>query len=221
MQIINPEITRLHQLAWHPGAFMHSQWWSSLQLAAWRPVYWGEQETADETLEESLQAFESALTPQDLQNPLRQAVDHFICQKRCFPSAPLPAMLSADQQRLLALEPRLGKLLLAIGLQLLGSPDYLLHGRYRRVLAPLLGWQSLDQLWTLWRQGDQPAQCPAEQLVIQAQQCAYQVINTYLLRDPIWQALSVMLPPPLPAATPAAVILDNPLALLFKIARFL
>ncbi len=220
--MINAEITRLYQLAWRPGAFMHSQWWSSLQLLAWRPYYWADQAAEGAALiEEPCQAVASALSFQQLHSPLRQAVDQLICQKRRFPLAPLPARLSTDQQELLALEPRLGKLLLAVGLQLLGSPDYLLRGHYRRVLAPLLGWQALDQLWALWRQGDQPAQLPVEKLVSQAQQCAYQVFNTYLTPDPIWQALTVILPPPLPASAPAAVILDNPLTLLFRIARFL
>lgn len=221
MPIIKPEITRLYQLAWRPGAFMHSQWWLSLQLAAWQPVYWADQAVAGEALGEPCRAFERALSPQQLQAPLRQAVDQLICQKRCFPLAPLPATLSADQQQLLALEPRLWELLVAIGLQLLGSPDYLLRGHYRRVLAPLLGWQALDQLWALWRHGDQSAQLPAEQLVLQAQQCAYQVITAQLTKDPVWQALAVTLPPPLPISAPAAVILDNPLTLLFRVARFL
>lgn len=221
MPIINAEITRLHQLAWRPGAFMHRQWWLSLELVAWRPYYWADQTTAGEALGEPCQAVERALSFQQLQAPLRQAVDQLICQKRHFPLAPLPAMLSTDQQQLLALESRLGKLLVAVGLQLLGSPDYLLRGHYRRVLAPLLGWQALDQLWALWRRGDQPALLPVEKLVIQAQQCAYQTIDTYLTQDPIWQALAVILPPPLPVSTPAAVILDNPLTLLFRIARFL
>jgi Type III secretion system subunit len=221
MSIINAKITRLHQLAWRPGAFMHSQWWFSLQLLAWRPYYWCDQSAEGEAIEELCQAANGELNFQQRQDPLRQALDQLICQKRCFPLAPLPAILSADQQQLLALESRLGKLLVAVGLQLLGSPDYLLRGHYRRVLAPLLGWQALDQLWALWRQGDQPAQLPVEKLVVQAQQCAYQVINSYLTDDPVWQALSVILPPPLPASAPAAVSPDNPLIFLFRVARFL
>ncbi|MEW9809476.1 MAG: type III secretion system domain-containing protein [Candidatus Symbiodolus clandestinus] len=218
--MIAAEIIRLHQLAWRPGVVMHFQWWAQLQLSSWHPYYLKGQVDASD-ISALLPSTESSLRDSPWQASLQQAIDRLICQKRRFPIAALPAQLSGQQCRLLALEDRLGKLLVALGLQLLGSPDYLLRGHYRRVLAPLLGWQALDQLWTLWRQGDHSAELPPEKLVEQAQQCAYQVLNSQLKTDPVWQTLLIQLPPPLPAAAPAAVSFDTPLTLLFRIARFL
>lgn len=129
---IAPAVSRLHALAWRPGADMHPGWWPALDLAAWRDSY--------------------------AHPACRASIDRLIVARRGFPQAALPPRLDASQAALVALEPRLDTLMVALGLLAHGRPDYLLVQPYRTLLAAQLGEQGCTQLLALCR--DRPVRGP-------------------------------------------------------------
>jgi hypothetical protein len=129
---ITPAVSRLHALAWRPGAEMHPGWWPALDLAAWRDGY--------------------------AHPACRAPIDRLIVARRGFPRAALPPRLDASQAALVALEPRLDALMVALGLLAHGRPDYLLAQPYRTLLAAPLGEQGCAQLLALCR--DRPVRGP-------------------------------------------------------------
>ncbi|AJY40926.1 type III secretion system subunit [Burkholderia humptydooensis] len=129
---IAPAVSRLHALAWRPGANMHPDWWPALDLDAWREGY----------------AYPAC----------HASIDRLIVARRGFPRAALPARLDASQAALIALEPRLDMLVVALGLLAHGRPDYLLAQPYRTLLAAQLGEQGCAQLLALCR--DRPVRGP-------------------------------------------------------------
>ncbi|KVV41098.1 type III secretion system subunit [Burkholderia ubonensis] len=122
---IVPGVSRLHALAWRPGANMHPDWWPALNLDAWQESY----------------AYPACYA----------SIDRLIVARRGFPRAALPARLDASQAALVALEPRLDTLMVALGLLAYGRPDYLLAQPYRTLLAAQLGEQGCAQLLALCR----------------------------------------------------------------------
>ncbi|MGT0250527.1 type III secretion system domain-containing protein [Burkholderia pyrrocinia] len=129
---IAPAVSRLHALAWRPGADMHPGWWPALGLAAWRDGY--------------------------AHPACRASIDRLIVARRGFPQAALPARLDASQSVLVALEPRLDALMVALGLLAHGRPDYLLAQPYRTLLTAQLSEQGCAQLLALCR--DRPVRGP-------------------------------------------------------------
>ncbi|KWC21387.1 type III secretion system subunit [Burkholderia ubonensis] len=129
---ISPAVSRLHALAWRPGAEMHPGWWAALGLTAWRDSY--------------------------AHPACRASIDRLIVARRGFPQRTLPPQLNASQSALVALEPRLDALMVALGLFAHGRPDYLLTQPYRTLLAAQLGEQGCVQLLALCR--DRPVRGP-------------------------------------------------------------
>lgn len=176
---------------------MHLAWWSRLGLEAWQPWY-------------------------RQSNVLQRQIDSLICRRRHYPAAPLPALLSDEQSRLLELETRLPMLLTALGIQLLGSPDYLLMGEYRRPLAELFGWTMVDQLWALWRGGRRPPNLSPEELPAGALRYGCAALTQQQEGSAVWQALLITQPPyDVPSNPISAPLAGNRLSELWLLARFL
>lgn len=194
-QSLCPAVQRLHALAWRPGAVMHRGWWGYLGLDAWRDDY--------------------------RRHPgSRRALDALIVQRRGFPAAPLPAALSDEQRRLLALEPRLPVLLVALGAVAARAPELLLLGDYRRQLLAVLGDDGCDQLAALVPDGKGPSLSrPPEQIVEWLRELGRLWLEQTLPGSTVWQALSICLPPPgaLLATPPPGLALP----MLFRLERLL
>jgi hypothetical protein len=173
---IAPAVSRLHALAWRPGAEMHAGWWAALGLAAWRDGY--------------------------AHPACRASIDRLIVARRGFPQAALPARLDAPQAALVALEPRLDALMIALGLLARGRADYLLAQPYRGLLAARVGEQGCAQLLALCR--DRPARGPdlaPEQLVEAMRDAGQRWWHADASACVAVRLLSTVLPP-LPSASP-------------------
>ncbi|QLL13462.1 type III secretion system domain-containing protein [Pseudomonas chlororaphis] len=123
---LHKEVKRLHRLAWQPGAWLDTSWWSSLGLADWEALY-------------------------ARHVSCRPAIDAALVARRGYPDGPLPGSLNARQTALLALEPRLVTLTTALGLIALDCPEYLLLREHRQALSPRLGDRACEQLFALHR----------------------------------------------------------------------
>lgn len=194
-----PAVQRLHTLAWRPGAVMHPGWWAYLGLAAWQDDY--------------------------ARHPgCQRALDALIVQRRGFPDAALPAALSDEQKRLLAMEGRLPLLVVALGLVAARLPELLLLGSYRRQLVPILGEAGCDQLAALVPEPNgQGAGPPGEPLGAWLAELGRNWLDRTLPGSLLWQALSVTLPPPQPSLCAPSVTAPAGLALpvLFRLERLL
>lgn len=176
-QQLCPAVQRLHSLAWRPGAVMHPAWWDYLGLDAWKDDY-------------------------HLHPGCRRALDALIVQRRGFPCAPLPAVLSDEQRRMLGLAQRLPALVIALGVVAAGTPELLLLGDYRRQLVAALGHDACVQLAALVPdRGDasSPSPPPAR-LVDWLRELGRLWLDHTLPGSVVWQALSICLPPPQAAA---------------------
>ncbi|AUH50662.1 hypothetical protein CXB49_07530 [Chromobacterium sp. ATCC 53434] len=191
---IPADLQRLHQLAWRAGAWMDDGWWHELGLSPWRQSY--------------------------LQHPAcRPALDRLIAQRRGFPQTPLPATLTAQQQAMLALEPRLPRLLAALGLLAMACPDYLLLGRYRRPLAASLGERACDQLLALGVfAAPRPPDLAPEQVAAAALDLGTRWWRSGNAACPARTALSILQPPG-PAEAMSAM--GDAIPWLMRIGRFL
>ncbi|HBO5145140.1 TPA: hypothetical protein L4W69_005677 [Pseudomonas aeruginosa] len=121
---LDKAVKRLHQLAWQPGAWLDTSWWSSLGLADWEALY-------------------------ARHVSCRPAIDATLVTRRGYPDGPLPGSLSTRQSALLALEPRLVTLTTALGLIALDCPEYLLLRECRQALSPRLDDRACEQLFAL------------------------------------------------------------------------
>ncbi|RKT98762.1 type III secretion system subunit [Burkholderia sp. Nafp2/4-1b] len=119
-------LQRLHRLGWQPGATMHDDWWQHLGLAEWRDKY-------------------------HRYPACRQAIDRVIVARRGFPRAPLPACLDSRQNALLAAEPRIDSLIIALGVIALDCADHLLVKQYRAHLVGGIGERACTQLLAVHR----------------------------------------------------------------------
>lgn len=122
--LLSHTVKRLHQLAWQPGAWIDTSWWTHLQLANWEAPY-GRYASC------------------------RRAIDATIVTRRGFPKAALPSVLNERQCALLDLEPRLYQLTTALGLIALDCPEYLLLRDFRETLSAQLGARACEQLFIL------------------------------------------------------------------------
>ncbi|QDQ25071.1 hypothetical protein FNU76_01170 [Chitinimonas arctica] len=189
-----PEVTRMHQLAWQPGAWMAEPWWEQLGLAAWREQY-------------------------ARMSSVRKALDELIIKRRGFPASALPAQVPDDARYLLSLEPRLPVLLTGMGLVLLGGKPYLMMGEYRRALTRILGGGGCDQLLMLWPRGAGASmvELAADDLPAHALAVGAGWLQRLDL-GPAGQALAVLLPPAMDAPPDA---FDLPMSFFIRMARFL
>lgn len=198
-QAMCPAVQRLHELAWRPGASMHVAWWDHLGLSAWKTDY-------------------------DRHPGCRRALDALIVQRRGFPAEPLPAALSDEQKRMLALEPRLPMLVVALGVVAARAPELLLLGSYRRQLLPVLGNDGCDQLAALLPEGGRaPAMESPSAIVDWLRGLGSHWLEQTLPGSVIWQALSACLPP-VPAARATGPVVATPglaLPMLFRLDRLL
>ena len=198
---LTPALQRLHRLGWRPGATMHEDWWPHLGLAAWRDSY-------------------------QRHPPCRAAIDRLIVARRGYPAGALPAVLDERQTMLTSLEPRIGKLIIALGVIALDCADHLLIKPYRERLAARLGERACAQLLALhagWRSASRVAE-PARVVDVaiaagvrwwrcDAASCVVATLVASRL-PPGSDAADAPSAPPAPAAGP-------PLDKLLKIARFL
>ena len=187
-------LQRLHQLTWQAGEWMDEGWWSALSLQPWQLSY---------------QQYPAT----------RPALNRLIAGRLGIAQAPLPGQLTAQQQQLMALEPRLQHLCTALGLLAIACPDYLLLGRYRRQLGLQLGNRACDQLLALGVfDSTQPAILPAEQLLAGASERGIAWLRASAENCLVCRALQIILPPGSPAAVPA---LGSAVPWLLRIGRFL
>lgn len=118
-------LTRLGRLIWQPGACMDEGWWRTFEMAPWRDAY--------------------------RRHPAcRPRIDAMLVARRGWPSsarAPCCVPPHSDAARaMLRLVPGLRRVALAYGLRVLGCPDYLLLGSFRRALSPWLDAWQCDRL---------------------------------------------------------------------------
>ncbi|AJX33885.1 type III secretion system domain-containing protein [Burkholderia oklahomensis] len=140
---LTPELQRLHRLGWQPGAAMHDGWWPHLGLAAWRDSY--------------------------RRHPAcRAAIDQLIVARRGYPRAALPARLDERQRALLSVEPRIGALIVALGVIALDCADHLLVRQYRERLAARIGERGCAQLLALHRGWRSAARVAAPERIVDA-----------------------------------------------------
>ncbi|KVD74106.1 hypothetical protein WS62_06420 [Burkholderia sp. ABCPW 14] len=140
---LTPELQRLHRLGWQPGAAMHDGWWPHLGLAAWRDSY--------------------------RRHPAcRAAIDRLIVVRRGYPCAALPARLDERQSALLSVEPRIGALIVALGVIALDCADHLLVRQYRERLAARIGERGCAQLLALHRGWRSVARVAAPERIVDA-----------------------------------------------------
>ncbi|MBY4897872.1 type III secretion system domain-containing protein [Cupriavidus sp. AU9028] len=196
---ICPAVQRLHRLAWRPGETMHAAWWSYLGLDNWQDDY-------------------------RRHAGCRRALDALIVQRRGYPDGPLPAVLTAQQRQMMALEPRLPSLLLALGAVAARLPDLLLLGEYRRPLAAELGGEGCEQLAALVGDGGRAQRLPAPSEVPGwLRSIGMRWLDETLRGSVVWSALAVCLPPP--DAGPAASVWPLPdrpaLPMLMRLDRLL
>ncbi|PMY64416.1 hypothetical protein C1Y31_17315 [Pseudomonas sp. FW305-25] len=191
---IDQSVQHLHQWGWQPGAWMHEGWWPHLGLAPWRTVYRS-------------------------RPACRPSIDRLILRHRGITWTSLPAGLDARQRAMLALEPRLPQLVIALGVVALNCPDHLLIKDHRQALEPYLDERHCDHLLALHRgwSHTEPA-LPADTL----SQAALHAGTRWWLRDveqaPLNDLLTLRLPP---VADALLAVRENATQWLTKLGRFL
>lgn len=191
---VDQTLQRWHQWGWQPGHWMHEDWWQHLGLGAWRSVYRS-------------------------RAACRPSIDRLILQHRCIAWTALPARLDARQRALLALEPRLPRLIIALGVVALNCPDHMLLKDSRLALEPYLDEGRCNQLLALHRDWSCSVQAlPAEDL----SQAALHAGTRWWLRDaeptPLNDLLTLRLPP---VAEGPLSVRDSAVQWLTKVGRFL
>lgn len=191
---VDQTVQRLHQWGWQPGHWMHEDWWPHLGLVPWRSVYRS-------------------------RAACRPSIDRLILQHRGIAWTSLPARLDARQRAMFALEPRLPRLIVALGVVALNCPDHLLLKDSRLALEPYLDERRCDQLLALRRDWSGTEQAlPAEAL----SQAALHAGTRWWLRDvepdPLSYLLTLRLPP---VADAPLSVRDNAVQWLTKVGRFL
>jgi hypothetical protein len=123
----NEGATQLARLIWRPGLHMDDGWWRAFDMMPWQAPY-------------------------RRHAVCRAPIDRLLIARRGWPSRPGPAAAdcappqSDTAYARLKLLPSLRRVSLAHGLRVMGCPDYLLLGRYRRVLSPWLDPWHCDRL---------------------------------------------------------------------------
>ncbi|ANJ87063.1 hypothetical protein MB84_30960 [Pandoraea oxalativorans] len=115
---------RLARLIWQPGLHMDAGWWNTFGMSGWR-------------------------TPYRRHAACRPPVDRLLVERRGWPVTGRDDCTLARSQAALAmvhLIPNLRRVALAHGLRVLGCPDYLLLGTFRRALSPWLDAWQCDRL---------------------------------------------------------------------------
>ncbi|MFJ2995525.1 type III secretion system domain-containing protein [Pandoraea sp. NPDC087047] len=117
--------TQLASLIWQPGTHMDAGWWEAFGMAAWRASY-------------------------ERHPACRAHVDRLLIARRGWPASALAPDCVPPQsdtaRAMLRLVRSLRRVSLAHGLRMLGCPDYLLLGTYRRALSPWLDAWQCDRL---------------------------------------------------------------------------
>ncbi|WP_322881468.1 type III secretion system domain-containing protein [Pandoraea sputorum] len=115
---------RLARLIWQPGLHMDAGWWTTFEMSGWRAPY----------------LRHAACRP---------PVDRLLVERRGWPLAGRTNCTLARSEAalvMLHLIPNLRRVALAYGLRVLGCPDYLLLGTFRRALSPWLDAWQCDRL---------------------------------------------------------------------------
>ncbi|KLU21532.1 hypothetical protein EOS_35550 [Caballeronia mineralivorans PML1(12)] len=193
---VSADIARVHRLAWCPGESMEAAWWSHLDLGEWQDEY--------------------------IREPsCRSALDAAIVRRRGFPVKPLPAELTDVQRRLMALERRLHRMIIALGLVALDAPAYLVLGEYRRALKPWLDDAAMNQLLVLHvrRRVACEEEIVASDFITRARSTGQAWLDNELADCPVWRALEIRLPPG--PEKRVEVPAGDALSTLVKLSRFL
>mgnify|MGYP001144279651 CR=1 FL=1 len=185
-----------HRLVWQPADRMHVDWWDFMGLAAWRPCYPTMPEAAKRALNIEIQ-----------RRRQQQGV-----------TAGVLNGINPLQKTLLRTLDRLPQLLLALGLFLSQSPDYLLWRPYRQALATMLTEDQLTQLWGMWRGGQRSPDAAPDEVVAFAQQLGLSTLHRSLSADPVWQVVRYTLPYHQTDETPMK---GEAVALFLRLERFL
>ncbi|MGC7406730.1 type III secretion system domain-containing protein [Pandoraea pneumonica] len=137
-------LTQLARLIWQPGRYMDERWWRKFDMSALQYVYQHRLAT-------------------------RAAIDRQLNARRGWPNdlSELGTELSLSDTACatLRLVPNVRRVALAYGLHVMGCPDYLLFGDYRRVLVPWLDAWQCDRLLLARRDWPTPGTVPPEKLV--------------------------------------------------------
>lgn len=120
----NGNVGRLARLIWQPGLHMDGGWWREFDMLAWRDTY--------------------------RQHAVCRAhIDRLLIARRGWPDAATRDCAPPESDTahaVLRLVPSLRRVSLAYGLRMLGCPDYLLLGTYRRALSSWLDAWQCDRL---------------------------------------------------------------------------
>ncbi|QLK63771.1 hypothetical protein GE278_23500 (plasmid) [Enterobacteriaceae bacterium Kacie_13] len=184
----------VHRLLWQPGQALHPSWWA----------YWG--------MEDLMKIY-----PQ-LSLSGQRDIDGQIALHRCLPDW-RPGQLSERQAQLVQLQPKLPLLLTALGLVAMKCSGYVWLRRYRHELQQTFSEQQLSQISVLMHEGSQPAEIQPADLPTLSLNIGLKLISQTLLHEPVWQLLVFTLPRQSDFSIDA--VLDNPLAALSRLERFL
>lgn len=119
--MISPGVRNLHEVVWCPGRWMHSYWWTALDLAKFESIY---------------QQYPSC----------RFKLDKIINVRRQLQITTLPAQLQDNNEYIFSRLFKTSAFISALGLVYLGARDALCVGPMRRALATVLGEHGCDQL---------------------------------------------------------------------------
>lgn len=163
------EYVALHRLFICPGQYLHTQYWEVGEVSSWREDY---------------QNF-TVLQP-EIDRQLRKWLGW---------RWPVEGVELTHWQRLwIRWMGKLPLLLTALGLIHLRCPDYLLLGEYRRHLIELLGERALNQIFALWKGGNEQSEVMPEELSAHALIAGVQLFSQLVTGDWVGQMILPTLP---------------------------
>lgn len=178
----NGAVAQLARLIWQPGLHMDDGWWRAFDMLSWREAY-------------------------QRHVVCRAHVDRLLIARRGWPGAlthDCAPPASDIAHAVLRLVPRLRRVSLAYGLRMLGCPDYLLLGTYRRALSSWLDAWQCDRLLLTRREWPARSTFSPAQIV----EAALATTGAYLDGAPapmavdlatVGKAARILLPPPVEA----------------------
>ncbi len=139
----NGAAARLARLIWQPGLHMDAGWWREFDMFSWRETY-------------------------QRHAVCRAHIDRLLIARRGWPGTTTHDCAPPESDvahAMLRLVPSLRRVSLAYGLRMLGCPDYLLLGTYRRALSTWLDAWQCDRLLLTRREWPTRSTFSPEQIV--------------------------------------------------------
>ncbi|PTD99275.1 hypothetical protein EIL82_18000 [Pandoraea apista] len=136
-------VSQLARLIWQPGLYMDDGWWRAFGMSSWRDTY-------------------------RRHAVCRAHIDRLLIARRGWPDTVTRDCAPPESEAahaVLRLVPRLRRVSLAYGLRMLGCPDYLLLGAYRRALSSWLDTWQCDRLLLTRREWPTRSAIPPGQIV--------------------------------------------------------